>query len=707
MVGENTGQRTEELVAQLDVASAERVPRAGGDDAGTGDAFGAELSLSRWPFSRSHSVLMCGLAGILRSDACRMEELECAVQRMIAPLTHRGPDDSGVWTDALAGVALGFRRLAIIDLTPHGHQPMHSLSGRYTAVFNGEVFNHGRLRAELERDGFAFRGRSDTEVILAAFERWDIAAATRRFIGMFAIAVWDAETRSLSLVRDRLGVKPLFVSARPGMVAFGSELKALVAVPSFDRALNPDALTDYLRYLYVPAPQTIYRSAFKLLPGHILTISDPWQPLPPSESYWSAEEVARHGIANRFTGSDADATDELQELLSDAVRLRMEADVPLGALLSGGIDSSTVVALMQSAASRPVKTFSVAFDVADYNEAHHAARVARHLGTDHTELLVTGEDALGVVPRLADIFDEPHADVSQIPAFLVCALARHKVTVALSGDGGDEVFGGYNRYTYGERLLNRLARVPHRARHLVAAGIGYVPPRSWAAVTRVLSPVVPSLRRHPLAAERLQKVRRLLGLSSPSQMYRSLVSAWQDPEQLVIRGRVQEGTLERTFSRMDVPRLIDRMMLADQLTYLPDDQLAKVDRVSMAVSLEVRVPFLDHRLVEFAWTLPPAMKVRDGQGKWLLRQVLHRLVPKDIIERPKQGLSVPLAAWLRGPLRSWAEDLLSADRLDRDGVLHAPPIRQAWTSLLSGQGNWAQPLWGVLLFQQWRRRWLS
>ena len=650
---------------------------------------------------------MCGLAGVLMSGGRREEELLCAVERMTGTLVHRGPDDSGTWADPAAGIALGFRRLAIIDLSAHGHQPMRSTSGRYTAVFNGEVYNHRELRAELERDGFGFRGHSDTEVMLAAFDRWGIAAAARRFVGMFAVAVWDGETRRLSLLRDRLGVKPLFVFARPGIFAFASELKGLVAAPSFDRALDPDALTEYLRYLYVPAPRTIYRSTFKLLPGHILTITNPSDPLPSAEAFWSVEEAARDGVANPFAGSDSDATVELERLLCDAVQLRMEADVPLGALLSGGIDSSTVVALMQSKASRAVKTYSIAFEVADYNEADHAARVAQHLGTDHTELLVTGQVALNVVPRLADIFDEPHADVSQIPAFLVCALARREVTVALSGDGGDEIFGGYNRYVYGDRILGRLARVPTPARRLLAAGIGQVSPRSWARMTRTLSPVVGPLRRHAHAAEKLQKVRRLLDFDSSAQMYRSLVSAWQEPEHLVVGGRAPHGRLDRTLARKDLPRLIDRIMLADQLTYLPDDQLAKVDRVSMAVSLEVRVPLLDHRLVEFAWTLPPSMKVRQGEGKWLLRQVLYRLLPREIVDRPKQGLSVPLATWLRGPLRSWAEGLLSPDLLERDGLLHAAPIRRAWEALLQGQSAMAQALWGMVLFQQWRQRWLS
>jgi asparagine synthase (glutamine-hydrolysing) len=636
-----------------------------------------------------------------------MDELVGTAQRMSAQLAHRGPDDCGVWTEPRGHVAFGFRRLAIVDLSELGHQPMHSPSGRFTLVFNGEVFNHNELRRELERAGYAFRGRSDTEVILAAFERWGIPAATRRFVGMFAMAVWDAETRQLSLLRDRLGIKPLFVSKQSRRVTFGSELKALVAGPRFDRTLDPDALAEYLRYLYVPTPRTIYSSTSKLPPGHILTISDASQPLPQSAAYWSLEHVAEKGLENPFDGSEEEAIGELRRRLLDAVRLRMEADVPLGALLSGGVDSSLVVALMQSAATRPVKTYSIAFETGDYNEAPHAARVAEHLGTDHTEMLVTGADALSVVPRLPDIFDEPHADVSQIPALLICALARKEVTVALSGDGGDEIFCGYNRYTYGERLLGRLHRVPGPARRALAAGIRGVSPRSWGSVTRALAPVLPPLRQQALAVDKVQKVGRILGSDSVPDMYRTLVAAWHQPERLVIGGRASDGTFERILGGHAPQRLLDRMMLADQLTYLPDDQLAKIDRVSMAVSLELRVPLLDHRVVEFAWTLPASMRIRDGQGKWLLRQVLHRLVPKQLVERPKQGLSVPLASWLHRPLRAWAEDLLSVERLERDGLLHAAPVRRAWDALLAGQTSMAQAVWGILLFQQWRQRWLS
>ena len=650
---------------------------------------------------------MCGLAGILTSSTVRDEELTCAVERMARSLGHRGPDGAGTWTDPAAGIAFGFRRLAVIDLSELGAQPMHSHSQRYTLVFNGEVYNHRELRADLERWGYPFRGRSDTEVVLAAIERWGIEPAVTRFAGMFSLAVWDAGTRSLSLVRDRLGIKPMFVFARPGVVTFGSELKALVAGPCFDRTVDRAALTSYLRYLYVPAPKTIYRSAMKLLPGHVLTITDPSQPLPHPTPYWSAADVARRARVARFAGDEEEATDELEHRLADAVRSHLEADVPLGALLSGGIDSTVVVALMQAASARPVRTYSVAFEVDDYDEAPHAAKVAKYLGTEHTELMVTGADALGVVPRLAEIFDEPHADVSQIPALLICASARREVTVALSGDGGDEIFGGYNRYRYDRGVLGCLVRLPPSMRRRLAAGIDRVSPRSWTGAARALAPVVPPLRHRGLASDRFRKVGRLLTAESPEQMYRSLVSAWQRPETLVVGGEPDEDLIQRLLGADESPGTLERLMLADQMTYLPDDQLAKVDRVSMAVSLELRVPLVDHRVMEFAWTLPASLKVRGGTGKWLLRQVLYRLVPREMIDRPKQGLSVPLGSWLRGPLREWAEDLLAPARLEDGELLRAAPVRDAWSDLLSGDDAPAQALWSMLLFQQWRQRWLT
>ena len=648
---------------------------------------------------------MCGFAGILTRRPFS-GGLCPHVRRMAGTLVHRGPDDEGEWADEAAGVALGFRRLAIIDLSPAGHQPMTSGSGRFTLVFNGEVYNHGVLRSELRGRGHRFRGHSDTEVILAAFEEWGVPAAVARFIGMFAIAVWDAERRALSLVRDRLGIKPLFVYHEPGTITFASELKALVAGPRFDATLDPDALAAYLRHLYVPAPATIYRRARKLPPGHVLTLEDPEAALPPSRPFWSLEAVAAAGMAEPFTGTEPEAVDELERLLADAVRLRMEADVPLGALLSGGIDSSLVVALLQEISPRPVRTFSVGFDRPEHDEAHHAAAVADHLGTDHTRVLLTGDDALALVPRLAEVYDEPHADAGQIPTQLVCAVARRDVTVALSGDGGDEVFGGYNRYASGERLFRRAMAVPAAARRLVGSGLTRLPTASLDRAHRAAAAVLPSALRHRLVGEKLHKVGAMMRADTPGGMYLSLMSAWQHPGTLVPSARRAPTAVESLLDRPWPAAHLDRVMLADQLTYLPDDQLAKVDRASMASSLELRVPLLDHRILEFAWRLPASLKIRGGETKWLLRQLLYRRVPRQLVERPKMGFSVPLAAWLRGPLRPWAEELLSPASLPEGDILAPAPIRRAWRRLMAGGDDAALPLWTVLVFQAWRQRWV-
>jgi asparagine synthase (glutamine-hydrolysing) len=623
---------------------------------------------------------------------------------MADAIVHRGPDDSGVWVDSDDGIALGFRRLAIVDLSALGHQPMRSRSGRYILVFNGEVYNHRSLRSQLESEGCKFRGHSDTEVILAAFEQWGIERATRRFVGMFAIAVWDLSRRELSLVRDRLGIKPMFVYHHDGLVSFGSELKALLAGPEFDRTLDTSALTAYLRYLYVPAPQSIFKHAFKLLPGHILTIADPGVPLPASIPFWSAETAANEGLAAQFRGGDEEAVAELETLLTDAVRLRMQADVPLGALLSGGIDSSTVVALMQASADRPVKTFTIGFDQHEFDEAAHARAVAQHLGTDHTELHVTGADALAVIPRLAEMFDEPLADPSQIPTYLVSQLARREVTVALTGDGGDELFGGYNRYIQGERLIAGVQRWPGTLRRISASGLTSVSPRTWDRMRDTLRPVFPAAGHTRLLGEKMHKLGDLLREESTQGMYRSLLSAWQDPGELVVGG----GELGNS---LNVPprdarlALMERMMLADQTSYLPDDLLAKVDRASMAVSLEARVPILDHRVVEFSWRLPRKFKVRDGRGKWILREILYKHVPRTMVDRQKMGFSVPLAEWLAGPLRNWAGDLLLSG--ETDGALRSTVVRREWDRFLAGNATNSAGIWAVVMFRAWENRWLT
>lgn len=648
---------------------------------------------------------MCGFAGLLSTAGFGQDDLAAHAKRMSERLSHRGPDDGGVWTDAGAGVALGFRRLAIIDLSPDGHQPMRSSFGRFVMAFNGEIYNFRELRRELEQRGHWFRGHSDTEVVLAGFEEWGIRPTVDRLMGMFSIAVWDAERRELSLIRDRLGKKPLYVYQEPGLITFGSELKALLAGPSFDRTIDRRALTSYLKYLYVPAPRTIFERAIKLLPAHSLTVSDPRLPLPQPVPYWSLRDAARNGQANPIDLPDAYAINELEGLLADAVQRRMYSDVPLGALLSGGVDSSAVVALMQEVSDRPVRTFTIGFAEEEFNEARHAARVARHLGTDHTELLLTGADAHSLVPRLPEIFDEPLADPSQLPTLLVSQLARRHVTVALCGDGGDELFGGYNRYVYGTRMLPRVKRVPRAIRQSVAAGIGAVPATAWDRFQRVAAAMAPGVADQRLG-ERIHKIGNLMGAGSMGGMYCSLLSAWQQPADLIPDSGGVEDPNEQLLAQAEPRNLLDRMMLADQTHYLPDDLLAKLDRASMAVSLEVRAPLLDHRVVEFAWRLPRTMKLRDGAGKWALRQVLYRRVPRDLVERPKMGFSVPIDRWLRGALRRWAEPLLGKDALLASG-LDPAPVTAAWTDLQQGRRQSGAALWAVLMFQAWKERWQS
>ena len=650
---------------------------------------------------------MCGFAGLLSTAGFTRDELTDHAMRMIAPIEHRGPDDHGTWIDPRAGIALGFRRLAILDLSPHGHQPMRSASGRYLVTFNGEIYNYCDLRRQLASFGHCFRGQSDTEVMLAAFEQWGIERAVPRFAGMFAIAVWDTRERALTLVRDRLGKKPLYVYAEPGLITFGSELKALRAGPSFDRSIDPAALSSYLRYLCVPSPRTIFKHAIKLPAAHLCTIRDARAPLPRPRSYWSLEQVARDGLARPFDGDHREAVDTLETLLTDAVRRRLHSDVPLGALLSGGVDSSTVVAVMQEASARPIKTFTIGFEEASFDEARHAAQVAAHVGTDHAELRLTGDDARALIPRLVDIFDEPFADPSQLPTLLVSQFARRDVTVALCGDGGDELFGGYNRYVYGSQILARLNRIPRIVRQPVGAGIGSVSAPAWDRFHHLTAAVLPLPAEH--FGERIHKIGHLLNAGSMAAMYRSLLSAWQHPETLLADDLVPDAPADDVTRRIMDGRspadVLDRMMLSDQLMYLPDDLLAKVDRASMAVSLEVRAPLLDHEIVEFSWRLPQAMKVRGAVGKCILRDVLYRHVPQSLIDRPKMGFSVPIGEWLRGPLREWAGDLLFSD--DRSRWFNRIAVARAWDDLRDGRTGVGTAIWAAVMLQAWRARWSS
>ncbi|MDO9271443.1 MAG: asparagine synthase (glutamine-hydrolyzing) [Rugosibacter sp.] len=641
---------------------------------------------------------MCGLTGFFSPANLAADAAEIA-RHMSEAIIHRGPDDSGVWVDAVAGIALAHRRLSILDLSPAGHQPMASNGGRYVIVFNGEIYNHLELREALT--GMAWRGHSDTETLLAAFEAWGIEATLKKCVGMFALALWDRETRSLTLARDRMGEKPLYYGWQGDVFLFGSELKALRAHPAFRGEIDRDALALYLRHNYVPAPYSIYRGIAKLPPGSWLTLSAdaPVAASPEPTFYWRARDAAQADV--RHDLNDETAASELDTLLRRAVGGQMVADVPLGAFLSGGIDSSIVVALMQAQSERPVQTFTIGFHEAGYNEADHAHAVAAHLGTEHTELYVTAEQAMAVIPRLPALYDEPFADSSQIPTLLVSELAHRHVTVSLSGDGGDELFGGYNRYMWASRIWRSLGWAPRPLRAALAGVLTTLPPAAWNGVFAGLSAFLPKRWRYANPGDKLHKLAGILAVRSPEEIYLALVSHWQQPANVVIGAKEPATVLTDARQWADVPDFASRMMYLDQMTYLPDDILTKVDRAAMGVSLETRVPLIDHRVVEFAWQLPLSMKIRGGQTKWLLRQVLYRYVPRELIERPKMGFGVPLDAWLRGPLRDWAEALLNESRLRQEGYFHPELIRQKWAEHLSGQRNWSYHLWDVLMFQAW------
>lgn len=655
---------------------------------------------------------MCGFAGFISNNSNCSANPEGIAKAMAESIKHRGPNDAGVWLDINLGVALAHRRLSIVDLSPAGHQPMVSKSGRYVIAFNGEIYNHLELRLELEKmphlgslakdkNANSWLGHSDTETLLAGFEAWGIADTLKKTVGMFAISLWDKDEKVLTLARDRMGEKPLYYGFQNNTFLFGSELKAFKKHPAFLSEIDRDVLCLYMRHCYIPAPYSIYKGIKKLLPGTYIQVSigddGNSQTLSP-KSYWSMIEIVANGVTDSFQGGDNEAITLLEKQLKDSIGLQMMADVPLGAFLSGGVDSSTIVSLMQTQSSRPVKTFSIGFDEAGYNEADYAKAVAKHLGTEHTELYVSSVEAMDVIPLLGTIYDEPFADSSQIPTFLVSKMARNHVTVALSGDAGDELFGGYNRYLLAEKW-KKIEHIPFPVRKTIGALIETLSPSAWDAIFQQAS----RIKQFPSnMGEKLEKLaNRLQKIDGSHALYYSLVSEIDSPEKIVLRATEPKTWLTLTGMNTHFQDEKLHMMFMDFMTYLPDDILAKVDRAAMAISLETRVPFLDHRVVELASQLPMNLKIRNGKTKWILRQLLYKYVPQELIERPKAGFSIPLGIWLRGPLKAWANNLLEETRLRREGYFNVQYVRSLWESHLMGKRNNQTLLWNILMFQVW------
>lgn len=646
---------------------------------------------------------MCGLVGFF-SDNSDFSKFEI-IDQMLKTIEHRGPDDSGCWVDQDIGLALGHRRLSIQDLSPAGNQPMVSCCGRYILVFNGEIYNHLKLRKELDKQSYSisWRGHSDSETLLACFAAWGIEATLKAVVGMFAIGLWDRQLQVLTLIRDRMGEKPLYWGWQGKSLYFGSELKAFKAHPSFNADIDRDSITLLLRHNCIPAPYSIYHGIAKLRPGHYIQIplgqagkAIAAQPLP----YWTLNELIEAPAPDR-NYAPTEAVDNLESALMRSIAGQSLSDVPIGSFLSGGIDSSVVTALMQAQSSRPINTFTIGFNDKGYNEATHAKAVAKHLGTAHTELYVSPENALAVIPKLASMYCEPFSDSSQIPTYLVSQLAKQGVTVALSGDGGDELFGGYNRYLAARQVWNKTRRLPLPIRQLATAGLRAISPQQWDGIFNLAKPILPSKFQLRTPGDKAHKLADVLSIANKQAFFHRLTSHWQAPSSLV-KGATEPGTLisePKNWPKTD--SFEHAMMAMDAQTYLTDDILVKVDRAAMANSLETRVPMLDHRIVELAWRLPLNYKIRQGEGKWILKQVLYRHVPKSLIDRPKMGFGIPLGAWLRGPLREWAEALLNEHRLISEGYFHPFPIRTMWAEHLSGKKNNQHHLWDILMFQAW------
>lgn len=649
---------------------------------------------------------MCGLVGFIDSQKKISEEQnKNYILRMSDTLYNRGPDDSGVWSDVEKGIYLGFRRLAILDLSAAGHQPMVSKSSRYIIVFNGEIYNHQEIRKEIEKNvGNVFwKGHSDTETILCAFETWGVFDSVKKFIGMFAFAVIDKETNRLILGRDCAGEKPLYYGFQNDTFFFGSELKAFKPHPHFSKKIDRNSLSLYLKYSYVPAPYSIYEKISKLIPGTLLELNLKSFKIE-HKTYWSSTEKANKLSLTENFDSPKEAIEKLDSLLRKSISDQMIADVPLGAFLSGGVDSSTVVSLMQAMSTQKVKTFTIGFYEKEYDESEHASAIAKHLGTDHTELFLTSDDVIQTIPKMPELYDEPFADSSQVPTYLLAKLARRDVTVSLSGDAGDELFGGYNRYQLGTTLWPKLEKIPAPIRKHLAPLIMGISPDSWNRFGNKFEGLIPTKYLQANLGNKIHKGAAVMGASSIEDLYLSLLKSWQNPEKIFSHKEILETYFESELKKLVNLTDLQKMMVSDFQGYMVDDILVKVDRATMGVSLESRVPFLDKRVIEFAWSLPSEFKLKDGQTKWILRQVLYQYVPKELIERPKKGFAMPIDKWLRGPLKEWANNLLCENRIKKDGYFNWLEVQKIWNEHLSGKKNYSVQLWSILMFQAWLER---
>ena len=646
---------------------------------------------------------MCGITGFYSKISSNFNNI---ILKMNSAITHRGPDSNNIWQDKNSGIFFGHQRLSILDLSTAGNQPMVSNSGRHIITYNGEIYNHLEIRKELNKINLNIKWKSntDTETLLVALEFWGFEKTLKKIIGMFAFGLWDKRNRSLILVRDRIGEKPLYFGWQGKgdnkVFLFGSELKALKAHPEFSREINRDAIALQLRHNYIPDPYSIYKDIYKLLPGHYLKLTEDNLKknfLPTPKIYWSLTECAIYGNNNQLTQSDESIQSDLEKRLRLSVKQKMISDAPLGAFLSGGIDSSTIVALMQSQSNHPIKTFTIGFNEDDYNEAQHAKKIAKHLGTDHTELYFSSKTAMEVIPKLSTIYDEPFSDNSQIPTFLLSQLAKQDVKVALSGDGGDELFCGYNRYMSTNNWSKKFNSIPISLRKILTYAVKLISQKNWNKLFKLL----PGLNQHINYGHKIYKGAKALEANTLSDLYYILISHWQNPTEVVTNSKESQ-----TFLSEFKPELLNfnnhqKMMILDLITFLPNSILVKIDRASMASSLEARVPFLDHELIEYSWKIPHSLKYRNGKGKWILRQILNNYVPKNLTERPKMGFGIPLGTWLRGPLRDWAENLLNEKRLMQEGYFNPKLIRDKWQEHLSNKHNWQYDLWNVLMFQAW------